>query len=86
MFTSCQPVYDPGDQDGQWVNPSHPDSGLVNDSWGLRHNDTINNTAGQWVFSVPATQINAPRPKSPVLYDGKSNCRDYLVQFKMVSE
>ena len=86
MFTSCRPVYDAGDRDGQWVNPSHPDSGLVNDRWGRRHNDDINNTAGQGVFSVPATQINAPRPKSPALYDGKSSCRDYLVQFEMVSE
>ena len=86
MFTSCRPVYDAGDRDGQWVNPSHPDSGLVNDRWGRRPNDASNNTAGQGVFSVPATQINAPRPKSPALYDGKSSCRDYLVQFEMVSE
>ena len=27
-----------------------------------------------------------PKPKSPALYDGKNSCRDYLVQFEMVSD
>ena len=37
-------------------------------------------------FSVPANQVSSPKPKSPALYDGKSSCRDYLVQFEMVSD
>ena len=51
------------------------------------------NTAGQEVspppgvrFSVPANQVSSPKPKGPALYDGKSSCRDYLVQFEMVSD
>ena len=78
---------------GQWVSRRQPESGPVNDPWGRRHDDAIDNPAGQEVypppgvrFSVPANQVSSPKPKSPALYDGKSSCRDYLVQFEMVSD
>ena len=44
--------------DGQWVSRHSLDSGPVNDP--LNHDDAIDNTAGQWLSSLPSIRVSGP--------------------------
>ena len=75
----------------QWEE-LQPECLPVNDRWGCRQDSVINYRAGQVVshppsvrFYMQTNQVTISKPKSPVLYDSKSSCRDYLVRFEMVS-
>ena len=58
LFTACRPVDKAGYRlanDGQWVSRHSLDSGSANDPLSR---DAIDNTAGQWLSSLPSIRFS----------------------------
>ena len=67
LFTACRPVHKAGNREanyGQWVSRRQPESGPVNNPWGRRQDDTIDNTAGHEVSPYPGVRFSRPQIRS----------------------
>ena len=66
LFTACRPVDKAGYRlanDGQWVSRHSLDSGSANDPLSR---DAIDNTAGQWLSSLPSIRFSGPATQAMV--------------------